>query len=139
MSAIEKAKKDYPNLEIELVSVAGPNEMLTLLKEHKINFIITDIISVDEDEIEIKKLKTINNIFVSKTPLKIENIKELEDLKYILNFDYTNSSKVLKKLLREYDVEIKSDFKCDITELRVDAAKRNMGILYYKNYVNTTL
>ena len=130
MNAIEKAKIDYPNLDIELISSAGPNEMLVLLKEHKVDFIVTDIVSSNEDEIVIESLKIINNIFVSKTPLKIEDVKELEDLKYILNFDYTNSSKMLMQLLRKYNVEIKADMKCDITELRVDAAKRNMGIAY---------
>ena len=130
MNAIEKAKTNYPNLDVELISTAGSNEMLTLLKEHKIDFIVTDTTYSNEDEIVIESLKTINNIFVSKTPLKIEDVKELENLKFILNFDYTNTSKRLKEILNKYGVEIKANMKCDITELRVEAAKRNMGIAY---------
>ena len=66
--------------------------MFEMLKNHKLGFVITDVIPTETDEFVIEELKKVNNIFVAKEPLKIENVKELEDLRYILNFDNTIST-----------------------------------------------
>ena len=52
-------------------------------------------------KVEVKELLTINNIFVSKTPLKIFDIKELEDLNCILNLENTKATKKLKEILEK--------------------------------------
>ena len=69
-------------------------------------------------------------LLVSKKPLKINDVKELEKLNYILNFDYTNSTKRLVETLSKYGVKINDTIECDVTEVRVDAAKRELGIGY---------
>ncbi len=130
MDCIEKAKKEYPNLAIKLVSSANAEEMLELLYNHKINFIVNDIIPNNNTDLIVKELKTVNNILVSKKPLKINDVKELEKLNYILNFDYTNSTKRLVETLSKYGVKINDTIECDVTEVRVDAAKRELGIGY---------
>lgn len=127
---IEKAKEDYPNLNIKLVCSANSEEMLDLLKNHKLDFLIMDVIPTDDKDIIVENLKTINNIFVSKEPLKINNIKELEELKYILNFDYTITTQKLMKVLNENGVLINANMECDTTEIRVSCAKRGLGISY---------
>lgn len=130
MEYIKKAKDDYPNLNVGLTCGAVSNEMFEMLKNHKLHFVITDVIPTETEEFVIEELKKVNNIFVAKEPLKIENVKELEDLRYILNFDYTITTKNLMKVLKEYNVKIKPNMKCDTTEIRVEAVKNGLGIAY---------
>lgn len=130
MEYIKAAKNDYPNLNVELTCGAVPNEMFEMLKNHKLDFVITDVIPTETDGIVIEELKKVSNIFVAKEPLKIENVKELEDLRYILNFDNTNSTKNLFKVLKEHKVKIKPNMKCDTTEIRVEAVMTGLGIAY---------
>lgn len=132
MQKIELVKKDYPDFNIEIICEADVSKMLDLLQNHKIDFAITDatINNNNTIKVEIEELLAIDNIFVSKTPLKISDIKELEDLNCILNLENTNSTQQLKELLKKNDVKIHSDIKCDATEIRVEAVKKNMGIAY---------
>lgn len=130
MEYIKKAKYDYPNLNVGLTCGAVSNEMFEMLKNHKLDFVITDVIPTEANEFVIEELKKVNNIFVAKEPLKIENVKELEDLRYILNFDYTITTKNLMKVLKEYNVKIKPNMKCDTTEIRVEAVMNGLGIAY---------
>lgn len=129
MEKIEKVKKDFPNLNIQLVCEADISKMLELLQSHIIDFAITDAV-ISNSNITTEELLTINNIFVSKAPLKIIDIKEIEDLNCILNLENTRSTQQLKKILEKNNVHIKADIMCDATEIRVDAVKKNMGIAY---------
>ena len=126
---VEKVKRDYPNLKISITCELDENKMVELLQDHKIDFAITDVL-INENKVEIEELVTINNIFVSKTPLTISDKKEIESLNCILNLENTRTNKKLKETLQKYDVNIKSNLICDATELRVEAVKRNMGIAY---------
>ena len=130
MNHIKKAKNDYPNLNIKLICGANLKEMIKLLKDHTLDFAIMDVIPSYDENIIVEKLKTVNNIFVSKEPLRINDIKELENLRYILNFDYTITTKKLHQVLEKYDIKIKANMECDTTEIRVDAVKNGLGIAY---------
>lgn len=130
MDCISEAKKEYPGLIIKLVSTESVDKLLELLYNHEIDFIVMDIIPNNNTDLVIEKLKSVKNILVSRRPLKINDVKELENLKYILNFEYTNTTKKLMETLSQYDVNIKSTIESDVTEVRVDAAKRELGISY---------
>ena len=103
--------------------------MLELMQSHEIDFAITDS-EIENNNIESKELLTMNNIFVSKAPLMISDIKEIEKLNCILNLENTRTNKQLKKVLKENGINIKANMRCDATEVRVEAVKRNMGIAY---------
>ena len=130
MDCIEKAKKEYPGLNINLISGANTNQMLELLQKHEIDFMVIDILPSNNLDLVVEELKSVNNILVSKKPLKINDVKELEKLNYILNFDNTNSTKRLLEILENHGVTIKDTMECDITEVRVEAVKRDLGIGY---------
>lgn len=130
MERIGQAKKDYLGLNIKLISSENAEKMLEMLQKHKIDFIIIDIVPELDSSIVIDKLKSVNNILVSKKPLKIVDVKELENLKYILNLENTVTTRRLKETLDKYDVKIKDTMQCDVTEVRVDASKRQLGIGY---------
>lgn len=130
MDCIEKAKKEYPGLNINLISGANTNQMLELLQKHEIDFMVIDILPTNNLDLVVEELKSVNNILVSKKPLKINDVKELEKLNYILNFDNTNTTKKLIETLKNHGVTIKDTMECDITEVRVEAVKRDLGIGY---------
>lgn len=130
MDYIEKAKKDYPNLTLEIISNANASELIDQLIDNKFDFLLLDNIQHNSDNLVVKKWKSEKNVFVSKNPLKIDTIKELENLKYILNFEYTNTNIKLLNILKRCNIEIKDIIKCDVTEIRVDAVKRDLGIAY---------
>ncbi len=130
MDCIERAKKEYPGLIIKLVNNANIDKMLELLQKREIDFIIIDIMPDYKNDLMIEELKSVKNIFVSKKPLKIIDVKEFENLKYILNFEYANTTKKLIEILDEYNVKINYTMESDVTEVRVDAVKRELGIGY---------
>lgn len=129
MEKIEKVKKDFPKLNVKIVCEVDTNKILELLKNHKVDFAITDA-EISSNNVETKELLKINNIFVSKAPLKISDIKELEKLNCILNLENTKVTKQLRETLDKNNISIQADMMCDATEIRVDAVKRNMGIAY---------
>ena len=129
MEKVEQVKKDFPKLNVTIICEVDLNKMIELLQNHEIDFAITDT-TIENNNVAIEGLITINNIFVSKAPLTISDIKEIENLNCILNLENTRTTKSLKETLKKYSVNIKADIMCDATEVRVDAVKRNMGIAY---------
>lgn len=45
-------------------------------------------------------------------------------------FDYTGTRKRLDKTLEKYNISIKSSMELDVTDLIIDAVKRNLGVGY---------
>lgn len=131
MDYIQKLQEEYPGMKVELTSAANSIELQNLLQNHAIDFVIDTVVPQEaEKNIEIETLKTIDNIFVSKEKIEITDIKEMEKYRYILNFDYTITMVKLIDILKRYKISIEAVFKCDTTELRVEAVKRNMGVAY---------
>ena len=127
---ITKIKKDYPNLKIDIIGETGYEHLLQLLEKHKIDFAIMSAIPITKADMQVKELKEIDNIFISKELLKIKDIKELENYKYILNDKESNSTKKLLELLKKYGVQIQADIQSDITEMRIEEVKQGQGIGY---------
>ena len=72
----------------------------------------------------------VENIFVSKKPTKINDIKEITNFKLVLGGEYTHTTQELINTLKEHGVSIKPNVEMDITELRISAAKKGIGISY---------
>lgn len=129
MDKIEQVKKDFPELNITIICEVDINKMIELLQNHEVDFAITDA-NIEKGNIEIEELLAIDNIFVSKAPLTITDIKKIENLNCILNLENTRTTRKLKETLQKFDVNIKADIISDATEVRVEAVKKNMGIAY---------
>lgn len=128
---IEKVKKDYPNLKIDLIGAADYSGLIDRLQKHIVDFVILDVIPPEaKNEIKVKVLKKISNIFIYNKPLEIKELKELENYNFILNYDNSVSTKELFETLKEHQVEIKTDLQVDVTEMRIEQAKRGLGIGY---------
>ena len=81
LDVIEKVCLDYPDLNIELRSNASADEMMKLLENHKVNFLVIGEIPEkykNNSKFIIKPFKKVDYIFISKTPLKINNIEDFE-------------------------------------------------------------
>lgn len=130
MERIEAFKNKYPGIKIQILS-ASSEQLMELLQLHKLNFIIdTSIPNTIYNNVEIKFLKDFDTIFISNRKMEVNNIKELENKKWILPFDYTGTRKRLDKTLEKHNISIKSSMELDVTDLIIDAVKRNLGIGY---------
>ena len=127
---ITKIKKDYPNLKIDIIGETGYENLTELLEKHKIDFAIMGNVPEIKAEMQVKEIKEIENIFISKELLKISDIKELEKYRYILNYKDSNSTKKLLEILKKYNVQIQVDMQSDITEMRIEEVKQGQGIGY---------
>ncbi len=128
---ITKARKDYPDLKIDIMGITDYNGLIGLLLNHVVDFVIMDVIPKDErTEVKAKKLKEISNIFISKEQIKIKNLKDLEKYKFVLNYENSFSTRKLFEVLEKYDVRIKADIQVDITEMRIEEVKQGQGIGY---------
>lgn len=128
---ISQIRKDYPNLKVDIIGAADYNMLVNLLQNHIVDFVIMDFIpQTEKNEMKVKELETIGNIFISKEPIKINDIKELEQYKYILNYESSISTKELFECLKKYDVNIKAYIQSDITEVRIEEVKQEQGIGY---------
>ena len=54
----------------------------------------------------------------------------MKEQKYILPFEYTSTAKKLINSLKMYNISIEAYMEIDITELRINAVKRGLGIGY---------
>lgn len=127
---ITKAKNDYPELKVNILGASNCSSLLQLLQKHIVDFVILDTVPQGSSEIKVETLKEINNVFISKEEINVENIKDLEKYKYILNYENSNSTKELMTVLEKYGVSITADIQADVTEMRIEEVKQGQGIGY---------
>ena len=102
-----------------------------MLEKHKIDFAVdSTTMQIKNNDIQKEELKEVDNIFISKKPLEIEDLKELEKQQLILGQENTTTSQNLIQLMKKYNVAIKPDIEIDTTELKIDATKSGLGIAY---------
>lgn len=133
LEIIKKAGQEYPGLNIKMISNASSIEMIELLKNRKVDFVIMGTIPEkyrDDDRLVIKPIKKEKHIFISKEPIKLNTAKDLEKMRVIISSEYTNTTKNLLKRLSENNVYIKPKIECDITEVRISSVKEGLGIGY---------
>ena len=128
---IQEVKSKYPELKVKLTTGATGKNLIELLEDHKIDFAVDSTsMNIKNKDIVKEELMEVENIFVSKKPTKIEDIKELTNFKLVLGGEYTHTTQELINTLKEHGVSIKPNVEMDITELRISAAKKGIGISY---------
>ena len=125
---IEKFKKDYPNINLKVVSYSTSN-LVNELHHHRLDFIIDSFpIEVDSNCV-IKPLKTFETIFISSNCYNV-NYEKIEDNDFILPLPRSAFRKTLEECLIKYNVNIKVNLALDTTNLIVNGVKKNLGIGY---------
>lgn len=128
---IQEVKSKYPELKVKLTTGATGKNLIELLEEHKIDFAVDSTsMNIKNKDIVKEELMEVENIFVSKKPIKINDIKEITNFKLVLGGEYTHTTQELINTLKEHGVSIKPNVEMDITELRISAAKKGIGISY---------
>ena len=131
MEKIVKATTDYPKLQISIDTESDSTRIIEALKNNEINFALLDVIPNEfVNDLEIKEVKTIDNVLVYNKKITIKEIKELENYKFILSFDNRVSTTKLFEVLKKYNINIKATIKCPTTEQRIKAALLGGGITY---------
>lgn len=130
---IAKFHKEYPNIEITIIS-KSTSQLLTLLESHEIDFIIdTSPINTKLDDIKIIPLKTVNNCFVKKSNYKtkkITKVKDLENIPLILPIKGTNNRKELDFVFDKNNVTIQNIINIHTSEMIISAIREELGIGY---------
>ena len=131
MDCIQKIKSDYPKLKIELITGSTVNNLIKLLEEHRIDLAIdSSIIHSENKNIQVKELKTLDNIIVANENIDVKYIKQLEKYEYILGAEYSNTTKILMEIFDRENIKMQKLLNFDTTELRIKAVKMGLGITY---------
>ncbi len=132
---ITKFHKEYPNIEITIISKTTI-QLLKLLERHEIDFIIdTSPIDTKINDIIIKPVIDVNNCFVikSNSSFYIDNIKSIKDLAnfpLVLPIKGTNNRKQLDKIFEKSNIELNNVINIHTSEMIVGAIKKDLGIGY---------
>lgn len=131
MERIAKAVNDYPNMKINIDTESDSKGLIELLKNNKIDFAVLDSIPEEYlEDLEVKEIKSIENIFISKEKIIIKDLNELNNYKYILSYENKSSTIRLLEKLKEYNIKFDAILRCPTTEQRINAARLGIGIAY---------
>lgn len=129
---IKKFHKDYPQIEISIISRCTA-ELIKLLENHEIDFVIdTSPIVGNEKELNIEELINVDHCFVclSDDSYKAECLKDLEDYPLILPVAITSHRKRLNEIALENNVNFKNVLSIETSEMIHEAVLQGVGVGY---------
>lgn len=134
MDVITKFHNKYPNIEITLMN-GSHAYLLDLLDKHQVDFIIYSSINVDNKDLDIVKLYTVNYSFVCRKEdyNKFKNIKKIEDLEnipLILPITSTNNRKYIDEVFIKHNIVPKKTLNIHTSEGILTAVKKGLGLGY---------
>ena len=131
--AIDSFHKEYPNIEITLIS-KPTSGLLELLRSHEIDFMIdSEPVNFQDDSITIKHIKDFSNTFVASENYdisKIKKLKDLENMPVILPIKGTANRTDLEEFLINNKCTLNNIINIHTSEVIIGAVKRNLGIGY---------
>lgn len=131
MDKIEKVMKDYPSVQIKLVTKSRGIDLIKALEEHEIDFAIdSTIMKIKNEDIKRETLFKTENIFISNEPLEIKNVDDFSKYNLIIGSPTTNRNQELLAELKKHNLNIEQRLDIDITELKIEAVKRGLGLGY---------
>ena len=131
--AIDAFHKEYPNIEITLISKSTCG-LLELLRSHEIDFMIdSEPINFQDDSITVKHIKYLENTFVASENFdisKIKKLKDLENMPVILPIKGTANRTDLEEFLINNKCTLTNVINIHTSEVIIGGVKRNLGIGY---------
>ena len=129
---LEKFHEKYPGIKI-IVSNATTPETLKNLQEGKIDFGVVTTPFDAKDDIRMKVVREIEDIFVAGSRFrhlegKILDYKMLEEQPLILLEGNTSTRRYMDDFLKENDVTISPEFELATSDMLVQFAAKNLGI-----------
>lgn len=129
---LEKFHREYPNIKVSVTNAPTP-ETLQYLESGKIDFGIVSEPFKISDEMEIKPVKEIEDIFVAGSHFKQYMGKELEfsdlqNMPIICLEDNTSTRTYVDDFLQKKNVILKPEFELATSDIIVQFSLRNMGV-----------
>lgn len=142
MDTITKFHNKYPNIEITLIN--GPHAyLLDLLDKHKVDFVIYSSIDVDDKDLDVVKLYSVNYSFCCRKEdyskyKNIKSVKDLENIPLILPIPSTNNRMYINEVFIKHNIVPKKVMNIHTSEGILTAVKNGLGLGYviediYKN------
>ncbi len=128
--------KRYPKIEITIINRPS-NELLKLLNDNKIDFIIDISSYKDElDSYDVKDLGNLEHCFVvlnneNILPNKIEyTLSDLKNAPLILPVNHSSHRKILNQFAKDNNIKFQNVLSIETSELLYDFVKRGVGVGY---------
>lgn len=129
---INQFHKDYPQIEISIISRCTA-ELIKLLENHEIDFVIdTSPIVGNEKELNIEELINVDHCFVCLSDDKYDAkcLKDLEDYPLILPVAITSHRKRLNEIALENKVKFNNVLSIETSEMIHEAVLQGVGVGY---------
>lgn len=134
--SIMEFHKEYPNVEITIMT-GSTSKLMELLDSHRIDFFIdTEPVSTKNSDLIIKDLTSVNYAFIAKKNSKIEGIKDIHTLsdlankQLILPVPNTANRMDIDTLFFDNNIEIEDVLNIHTSEMIIGAVKQDLGIGY---------
>lgn len=129
---LEKFHEQYPGIKVSVTNGPTP-ETLHNLSDGKIDFGVVSSPFEIQNDMEIKEVKEIEDVFVAGRrflPYKnhMLDLKQLEELPLILLEGNTSSREYMERYLKQNQVELNPEFELATSEMIVQFAVRNLGV-----------
>lgn len=129
---LERFHEKYPKIKVIVTNGPTP-ETLDYLKEGKIDFGVVSEPLLEYKELEIKKVKEIQDVFVAGSRFlqykdKEFSLKELEHQPIICLEQNTSTRTYINNFLNKNDVVLTPEFELATSDMIVQFALRNLGI-----------
>ena len=129
---LEKFHEKFPRIKVTVTNAPTP-ETLEFLYDGKIDFGIVSEPFEAKPEIEVIKVREIQDIFVAGNRFlhlknKVLDYKALEELPIICLEDNTSSRRFIDEYLKANEVVLKPEFELAMSDIIVKFASRNLGI-----------
>jgi Transcriptional regulator len=129
---LEKFHERFPGIKVTVTNAPTP-ETLEYLYDGKIDFGIVSEPFEGKPEIEVKRIRSIQDVFVAGS--RFQNLRdvtlqyqELEKLPIICLENNTSTRKYINEFLKANDVVLKPEFELAMSDIIVKFAVRNLGI-----------
>lgn len=129
---IKKFHKDYPQIEISIVSRCTA-ELIKLLENHEIDFVIdTSPIVGSEKELTIEELIHVDHCFVclASDNYEAKRLKDLENYPLILPVEITSHRKRLNEVALESGVKFNNILSIETSEMIRESVLQGVGVGY---------
>lgn len=129
---LEKFHEDYPGIKVTVTNGPTP-ETLRYLREGKIDFGVVSTPFDAGSDLNVKPVRTIEDIFVGGRRFisykhKTLDLSELEKMPLISLEKNTSSRKFMDAFLRDNGVEIHPEFELATSDMIVQFALRSLGV-----------
>lgn len=129
---LEKFHDRYPNINV-VVSNGPTPETLKALKEGRIDFGIVSTPFPQEEGLEVRKVRQIEDVFVAgrnflQLKHKTLDFQELERLPMISLENNTSTRSYMDQFLAEKGIVLKPEFELATSDMIVQFALRNLGV-----------